>query len=202
MKKTIFIALMGFAPVFAATTTCTSELDGKLISGALDVPAGATCKLVGSEVTGTVTVEGVLSSYGTRFDANVNVTGGVITISNGNGYGSELVGNLSITGSSGNSGIYCPNTNFFNVIGGNISFQNNSGNFYVCQAIVLGGVTVSNNTRVNNDYSGAYVGALNNIKATKNLSCDGNVSSNGSPAVVGGANNAAQMTGQCSTLNQ
>jgi hypothetical protein len=186
------------APAFAGTSTCTGTISGLTISGSLDVPAGVTCRLVGDVVTGNVTVEGILYSYGTRFDANVTVTGGVITIANGNADASALAGNLTITGSSGNNQIGCPN--FSNIIRGNVTFSGNSGNLYVCQATVGGSVTVSNNTRINNDWSGMYAADLNAINAGKNLSCSGNLSADGSPAVKGSGNTAAQKLGQCAGL--
>jgi hypothetical protein len=185
------------APAFAGTTTCTDTISGQT-SGSLDVPAGATCRLFGGEVTGNVTVEGMLYSYGTKFDANVTVTGGVIQIANGNANYSALAGNLTITGSSGNNQIGCPNIG--NIIRGNVTFSGNSGNLYVCQATVGGSVTVSNNTRINNDWSGMYAADLNNITAGKNLSCSGNLSGDGSPAVKGSGNTAVQKLGQCAGL--
>jgi hypothetical protein len=131
------------------------------------------------------------------FNGNVTVTGGVIVISNGNGASSAITGNLSITGSAGNNQIGCPNIS--NIIGGNISFIGNSGNFYVCQAAVGKNVTVNNNTRINNDWSGMYVADLNNI-ATSQLVCQGNVSADGSAPIHGGGNTASQKTGQCAGL--
>jgi hypothetical protein len=75
LKKTILFALMGLAPAFAATNPpCTTTLTGVVISGPLDVPAGQTCTLIGTEVTGPLTVEEALNSFGTRFDASVMLT--------------------------------------------------------------------------------------------------------------------------------
>jgi hypothetical protein len=181
-------------PVFAGTTTCNGPKTG-VISGNLDVPADATCTLNWAEVTGNVTVEGILVSVTTKFDRNVTVTGGSIQIVNGWGDNSKLAGNLTITGSSANSGIYCPNTS--NVIDGNLTFTGNSGRLYVCQATVGGNVNVSDNIRNNTDFSGPQAADLNNIKAGKNLSCDGNV-----PYLTGSGNTAVgQLLGQCSPLN-
>ena len=188
---------MGFAPVFAATTTCTGEIYGPAISGTLDVPVGYECRLLGGVVNGNVTVEGTLHSYSTMFNGNVTVTGGVIVISNGNGAASALAGNLSITGSSGNNQIGCPNSS--NIIGGNISFIGNSGNLYVCQATVGKNVSVNNNIRINQDWSGMYVADLNRITASQ-LVCQGNVSADGSAPIKGGGDTASQKTGQCAGL--
>jgi hypothetical protein len=188
------------APAFASTPTtiCTGQLAGVYIAGALTVPAGQECKLVGSEVAGNVTVLGSLFVAGAKIDGNVSVTGGTIAIVNS----STLMGNLAITGSAGVSGLYCPNAGQSHNIYGNLSFSGNSGLFYVCQAVVGGNVTVANNVRINSDYSGPVVADLNNITAGKNLTCSGNVSANGGPAVVtdGGPNTAVQKIGQCSGL--
>src|SRR5262249_9789012 len=153
------LALASAAPAVAATTTCTTHMQDMVIAGSLDVPAGATCTLVGDVVTGNVTVEGTLLSYGTRFDKNVTVTGGVITIGNGNGATSALAGNLTITGSSAMNYIGCPNKS--NIIQGNLTFTGNSGRLYVCSASVGGSVTVSDNIRINNDWQGPQVADLN-----------------------------------------
>jgi hypothetical protein len=188
-------------PIFAGTTKCTGQVKDQTISGSLDVPAGATCTLTGDVVTGNVTVEGTLFSYGTKFDGNVTVTGGVITIGNGNGASSALTGNLTITGSSGNNQIGCPN--FSNIINGNVSFTGNSGNFYVCSAQVGGSVTVSNNTRINNDYSGWWTADLNYMTVTKNLSCSGNSPAPTSSSLTGSTNStiiASQKLGDCAGL--
>jgi hypothetical protein len=184
------LACLAAAPAFAAgSTKCTGSQLPAYIPGSLDIPAGQVCNLYGQEVAGNVTVEGTLNSYGTRFDGNVTVTGGVIVISNGNGQAAGLMGNLTITGSAGNSQIGCPNIS--NVIGGNLTYTGNSGNLYVCQAYVGGTVNVNNNIRINNDYSGPYSADLENITAAKNISCSGNT------LVQGGGLVAPQVTGDC-----
>ena len=185
--------------MFAAggTTTCTETMSG-LITDDLNVPAGAVCRLLGSEVAGNVTVQGSLFSYGTRFDKNVDVHGGVIVISNGNGMGSALFGNLTINGSSGNNQIGCPNIS--NEFLGNISFTGSTGTFNVCPANVKGNVIINNNTRVNLDYSGPYVADLNNIVSGKNITCEANASSNGDAPIKGSNDAAKQKLGQCAGL--
>ena len=202
MKKLIILAALSLAPVFAATTTCTTQtIYGPAISGTLDVPSGQTCRLVGGVVNGNVTVEGTLYSYSTMFNGNVTVTGGVIVISNGNGAASAIAGNLSITGSSGNNQIGCPNIS--NIVGGNISFTGNSGNLYVCQATVGKGVTVNYNTRINNDYSGWYVADLNNMTIARNLSCSGNSPAPTSTSITPSTSStitAQQKLDQCAGL--
>ena len=188
------LACVAAAPAFAAgSIKCTSQLPG-YIAGNLDVPAGQVCNLYGQEVAGNVTVEGTLNSYGTRFDGNATVTGGVIVISNGNGPAAGLMGNLTITGSAGNSQIGCPNIS--NYIGGNITYTGNSGNLDVCQANVGGTVNVNGNTRINNDYSGPYSADLENIIAGKSISCSGNT------LVQGGGLIAPQVTGDCAPFKQ
>jgi hypothetical protein len=196
LKFSSIVLCLAAVPLFAAPP-CTNIIT-TTVSGSLDVPAGTFYCLYGVDVMGTVTVEGTLVSFSAHFHKNVNVTGGTIQIANGNGPSSAIEGNLAITGSSGNNSIGCPS--LYNLIGGNISFTQSSGNLYVCQATVLGGVTVNNNVRINNDYSGPYVAALNNITAVKNLTCDGNVSADGSAPVQGSSIKVTQKTGQCSNL--
>ncbi len=199
MKKVVglafALALVSSAPALAASTSCTTLVQDTVIAANLDVPAGATCTLIGDVVTGNVTVEGTLLSYGTRFDKNVTVTGGVITIGNGNGATSALAGNLTITGSPSMNYIGCPNKS--NIIQGNVTFIGNSGRLYVCQATVAGNVTVSDNIRINNDWQGPQVADLNYMTIGKNLSCSGNLQSDGPAAVTGTGNTATKKLGQC-----
>jgi hypothetical protein len=199
MKKVLgfalFLALASAAPAFAGTTTChTGDVLPAVISANLDVPAGETCRLEWREVTGNVTVEGTLLSFSTKFDKNVTVTGGIINIMNGWGATTPLVGNLTITGSAGNSSIGCANTT--NVIYGNLTYTGNTGNLYVCQATVSGAVNVSYNQRINLDYSGPYSAALYGITAGKPISCIGNT------LVQGGGLIASQVTGDCAPFKQ
>jgi hypothetical protein len=191
------VLCLAAAPAFASTTTCTGDMSG-LISGPLTVSQGDTCRLIGAEVTGPVTVNGILHSYGTRFDAKVTVNGGTIVIANGNGEGSSLNGGLSITGSGGNNQIGCPNIS--NVIHGQLSFTNNTGNLYVCQLTIDAPVTISGNIRQNNDSSGWYVADINNVTAPK-FTCQGNVSAGSADgAGVKGTGDTGNKTG-CPALN-
>jgi hypothetical protein len=205
MKKVLgfalFLAIASAGPAFGASTQCNinSHLPA-LIVGNLDVPANQTCNLYGQEVTGNVTVEGRLNSFSARFDGNVTVTGGVIQIANGNGMSSAILGNLTITGSTGNSGIYNPN--IANYILGNLTFSGNSGNLYIQSVNVGGTVSINNNVRVNNDYSGPYTADINNIVANKPISCSGNVGANGGSGVQGGNLKAPQVNGDCAPLAQ
>jgi hypothetical protein len=168
------------------------DLPSQVIPTNLDVPAGATCQLNWVEVVGNVTVEGTLTAFSSKFDKNVNVTGaGSISLINGE-TSMPILGNLNITGSSGNSGIYCPNHS--NVIQGNINVTGNSGSFYICTAEVVGGVTINNNTG-SVDISWMNLG--------KDLSCDGNDPAPRSWSVehgYGSTITAHQKTGQCAGL--
>jgi len=182
------------APVFAAggTTTCTGPLQGVTIPNNLYVPAGATCTLNWVEVIGNVTVDGSLVSFDGKFDSNVTVTG-TISLINGYDY-RKIQGNLTISNSSGQSGIYCPNTS--NVINGNITVTglNNGGSFYICSATVGGGVSLTDNAGTI-DISFMTIG--------KNLSCSGNDPAPTSWALVNQNNaqiTAQQKTGQCSAF--
>jgi hypothetical protein len=96
------------------------------VNGALDVPAGQTCKFMG-EVTGPVTVEGTLYAFGSTFDSNVTVTGGHFQSANG---GSTIKGSLNISGSdkSDQNGIWSAYSDTH--INGNINYDSNAGPLY------------------------------------------------------------------------
>ena len=182
-------------PVFAAggTTTCTGSLASVTIPNNLYVPAGVTCTLNWVEVVGNVTVDGILVSYSVKFDMNVTVTG---TISLVNAYGdAPIAGNLTITNSSGLSGIY-PNENQQNVVKGNITVTglNNGASFYIGSATVGGSVNLNDNAgRIDISY----------MNIGKALNCTGNDPAPTSWSLVhglGSSINAPQKTGQCSAF--
>jgi hypothetical protein len=84
-------------------TTCNGRMIDQgpaTINGAFDVPADSECWFSGT-VNGNTTVEGRLHVFGSVFNGNVTVTGGVFTSSN---YGTWIHGNLTITGSNGDVG--------------------------------------------------------------------------------------------------
>jgi len=131
------LATASFAETYECTRTLPYTVNGvvkpanQIITGDLHVPAGKTCQLNWITVAGNVTVEGTLTSFSSTFQGNVTVIGGQITLANGVG---PLVGNLTIMGSPYYNQISCPNST--NVIGGNLTVVGNTGDFYVCQAIV------------------------------------------------------------------
>jgi hypothetical protein len=117
------------------------------IKANVDVPAGQYCSL-GVEVTGNVSVEGVLSSSGSTFDKNVNVSGPGSKLQFFNNP-SEIKGNLTITGSSGapNGNIHGTGTSFFTNseqggaprIDGNFTFTGNTGDLNVVKPMTVAG---------------------------------------------------------------
>jgi hypothetical protein len=79
--------------VWPAGTITPLHIDSDLV-----VPEGASCYLYMSEVTGNVTVEGILGGLGNTFDGNVSVHGGQVffpTSTYGLG-GNHVLGNLHI----------------------------------------------------------------------------------------------------------
>jgi hypothetical protein len=139
----LFTALTLLAtPSFAQPYKCTRTLPytrntitfppNNTITGDLDVPVGETCELHYIIVTGNVTVEGTLTSFNSTFQGNVTDNGGQISFINGN----VVDGNLTFGGSPYYNQISCPNITNGNVIGGNLTVVGNTGDFYVCQAIV------------------------------------------------------------------
>ena len=116
------------------------------------MPAGTYCYVQWGEVTGNVTVEGVLTASATTSDRNVAVSGPGSQLWLNN-YPSHIKGNLSVTGSSGawnGSG----GTSFgdnaspdyqggpvqgASLVDGNISFTGNTGDLYVGSPLHVGG---------------------------------------------------------------
>jgi hypothetical protein len=182
------------APVFAAggTTTCMGKMESLTVQNNLYVPAGATSTLNWVEVVGNVTVDGVLVSFSGKFDKNVTVTGQISLV---NGYADRpIAGNLTITNSSGQNGIYPPNTG--NAVNGNITVTglNNGGSFYIGSATVGGNVNLNDNGgRIDISY----------MTVGKNLNCTGNDPAPISWALVNQGSTfitASQKTGQCSAF--
>jgi hypothetical protein len=117
MKRCTLVAVLVIAAVYVAPAgaapngsyICTGNIGGdpisgltpQVINGNLDVPAGATCSMFASEVTGNVTVEGALVGYGNTFDRNVKVSGGTVGFGNpffSHGLGeSQVGGNLDVS---------------------------------------------------------------------------------------------------------
>jgi hypothetical protein len=178
MKRISLVAALLVAVVIAftgsavaapgGTTTCTGDLGPGVITTNLNVPAGATCRLFGTEVQGNISVGAgaMLHTFGFTADRNVNVNGGFFVDNN---QGFLIKGNLSIDGSQGDP--YVSNNGFWSdyspsEIMGNFSYTNNLGWFYAASqggyAIkVDGNFTYSGNGR---PYQGGLmVGGSSNI---------------------------------------
>ena len=56
----VIVGLLGTAGNAGPTTLCTGSLGAVTVEGDIDVPTGASCSLLGTTVTGNVTVEGGL----------------------------------------------------------------------------------------------------------------------------------------------
>ena len=167
----ILLAMLGAAfAVLSATalgggpvrsTSCTTDMGGQPFTTNLDVPAGATCRLSGGSVSGNVSVEGTLFTFGYSFSQNVTVTGGSFCNVN---YPLHITGNLAITGSSGPSNGPCEQNGNFAVygdgssIGGNFSYTGNSGRLYI--AGDAGGTVLSGNFTFNTNTGGYDIGGL------------------------------------------
>jgi hypothetical protein len=186
-------------PMFAGnpgngSTECSNTtISNKIIQSNLHVPAGATCTLQWAEVGGNTSVDGTLISISSKFDGNVNVAGTVSFINN---YQSPLIGkSLSITNSSGNSGIFGDTT----VINGSVTVSglHDGGSFsFSSNTTVVGGVSITGN-------SGWVDISSTHIDGT--LNCSGNTPaptswsiSHGYPASVTAAGGVTG--GQCSDL--
>ena len=143
-------AVAASAPALAATgtTSCTTDVTQSVITTNLTVPAGATCRLFGTEVTGNVTVQGTLVAFGATFDKNVSVTGGSFT---GVNWGVTVKGNLSFVDPAtysynGFFGNYSPN-----LVKGNLSYVIDSSTAYPCYQSPL--LYFGGGTRVNGNFS-------------------------------------------------
>jgi len=154
-------------PMFAAnpgggSKECANITISGMIPSNLHVPAGATCTLNWAEVVGNASVDGTLISISSKFDMNVNVAGTVSFINN---YQIPLIGkSLSITNSSGNSGIFGDTTEIKGSVfvsglhdGGSFSFSSNT--------TVDGGVSITGNLG-SVDISSTSIGG--------SLTCSGN----------------------------
>jgi len=198
MKKLIILGAFSFAPMFAAnpgggSITCDGQYSGPSpILSNVYVPAGRTCTMNWIEVAGNVTVDGNLIAFSSKFDGNVSVTGTVAFMNN---YQTPLIGkNLTITNSSGQSGIFGDTVEIKGNVsvsglqpGGSFSFSSNT--------TVDGGVSITNNLgRV--DISYTTIG--------KSLDCSGNNPPPTSWSIDHGYGStvvtAGGKTGQCSSL--
>jgi hypothetical protein len=192
LKLVLLLAVLGaatllFMPAVSAgggTVTCTTFLTGP-IDANVDVPAGQTCTNTGFEITGNVTVEGTLLSLVARYDKNVIVTGSgsvhfniCLSLPCGGLPANHVVGNVSITGSSGDSSIEG------SIVEGNVNVEGTSGEVVLQEASLNGNVNIDGNT-------GSV--AILDVRIGKNLNCDGNV-----PApIIFGYVQANKKTGQC-----
>jgi len=129
------------------------------ITANIDVPAGADVQLRYVTVNGNVTVEGHLSMASDVVNGDVTVTGSSSGNIDGSGLtlfndASHITGNLTVTGSggywAGNSYGFAlfDNANGTSEVGGNLTFQNNTGALYISNGgmHVAGNFTASGNT--------------------------------------------------------
>jgi hypothetical protein len=139
-RMLLLLAVLGVASAayasmaFAAPTpySCNGDVGQVTITKALDVPAGATCRLFGTEVQGPITVGNgaTLHTFGFTADSNVNVQGGFFV---NNNWGFLIKGSLTINGSNGDC---CSSNNGFwsdyspSQINGQFTYTNNAGWFY------------------------------------------------------------------------
>ena len=134
------VLLAGAPPAAAESTECTGVLTGTHDN--VVVPTGAHCEMVDATVTGNVLVEPGASLRATSSEISGNVEGvdsAWVCLQ----FGSELGGNLSVTG--GNIGT----TSGFDIgveVGGNVFVTENAGLTFVDAAEVGGNLEVTENT--------------------------------------------------------
>jgi hypothetical protein len=153
MKRMLaLLAILGAAFAVAApmalaggtsSTTCTSDMSGQSVNSTvpgtinsnLDVPAGATCQIRWGTVNGNVTVEGTLQAAASTFNGNVTVTGGHFS---GFNQPNHITGNLTITGSTGDDGLFTNAPGFGwapsgygLIVDKNFTYTGNSARLYV-----------------------------------------------------------------------
>jgi hypothetical protein len=161
------LAVPAAATSATGSTPCTGDIGAVVIPTNLNVPAGATCRLFGTEVQGNISVGtgATLHTFGFTADRNVSVNGGFFVDNN---WGFLIKGNLSIDGSQGdptscNNGFWSDYS--ASEIMGNFSYTNNlgwfcaqsNGGFFIT---VDGNFTYSGNGR---PYTGGltFLGASN-----------------------------------------
>jgi hypothetical protein len=149
-------------------------MSNQTISTNVNVPAGATCKLSGSDVKGNVSVQGTLVTFGTTtFEKNVSVTGGSFAAAN---WGVTIDGNLSFVNPAAYSyngfwGNYSANE-----VKGNLSYAIESSTAYPCYQSPLlyfgGGTKVDGNFNYSDQGTG-FAGHLDqgglNVLRTKTI---------------------------------
>jgi hypothetical protein len=216
VKRLVLIAL--FLAVFVAPAQAAPKgiyiCDGtpsgnwpsvtpQLIDSNVLVPAGGSCSLYESEVTGNVVVEGQLGGFGDTFDRNVIVNGGQVGFPNpifAHGMGeSHVLGNLLINTTSfltlsvrvdGNLSLEGATSADFTLVatGGNVSVKNSANVlFFASDSIegpgIGGNLSLVGNTNVSISFTS--IGGI--------LDCEAN-----DPApVLGNRVTARKATGQC-----
>jgi hypothetical protein len=170
-------AAMASTGTTTGTTTCANAIADSdagvqsylpaLVTNNLNVPAGAICRLYGTEVQGTITVGkgATLHVIGDAYgdpgliaDSNVTVTQGFFLSNNS----FHVKGNMTIDGVDQSQGDpYNWNNGFWSDAGQsfidkNLTVKNNLGGLYTEGSIVVGGTfNYSNNTH---SYTGNVVG--------------------------------------------
>jgi hypothetical protein len=143
------------ASAVTGTTSCNSDVQSPpVITTNLDVPAGATCRLFGTEVKGNVSVEGSLTAFGALLDQNVSVNpGGSFAQVN---HPVTIRGNLSFLDPAANSqnGFWGDEYGLAaSTVKGNVSYVIDSNTIYPCYQsplLYIGGLTT---TFVNGNFS-------------------------------------------------
>ena len=211
MKKVFFVALLGFAPIFAATPCANMTVQAPW-AGDMDVPANSTCTVQsGVTVTGNVTVEGELITFGGHFTGNVVVTGtlyAVPSLNNGQytSPGTIIDGDLTI-GSNGWLHFTGLPGNMVNQVKGNVTATNSGGPYFyltdttVGKNVIVSGATsdivVADMQLANNGIFTANQGAIKLYYNTFGLNLNG---SDNAQAPTGSNNIAKHKNGQFSNL--
>jgi hypothetical protein len=200
--KKVFCAALALTAVFSLTTIaraqtqCTSTLTNADVPCNLTVPPGATCILDGGTVTGSVFVEstGCLivgqGGHSTTIGGNITATDAAcLSI----GFGSSVAGNVTVTGTTGDTPGHTFNFLCNSSIGGSLDIENSgaganwcigySGSPCSCAAgeTIHGSLTFDNNagTTINNISDNAITGALSCSGNNANLAGSGNTAGGG-----------------------
>ena len=193
----MFVALSAAAPADAtAPAICIGGMGAGPVSGDLQVPVGKTCDLIGTTVTGNVTVLGSLVAVRAHISGNLsgNHAESLALID------TTVGGNLLADHTTGGPNFICGST-----IDGNLTIQQSSSQSYwqigpeldgsvgagvVTDGVGCTGVTVGLNLVFQNNLGG---GDITDNQIAGNLDCHNNT-----PAPTGGGNTVGgNEKGQC-----
>ncbi len=184
----------GAATAAAATKSCTGALEGAHVKGNVEVPAGMSCSITESSISGSVTVQKAATLEFAHSTAGGNLkSSGVVTIGTVGGSEAQIAGKLQINGGGpvtlvnamvgGNVQIEAepadgtPNEICNTTISGNLQIQDNATETIVGEHPPCGEGTdhISGKVRIrDNTVTGAPAASIAHTTIAKNLQCQGN----------------------------